>query len=99
MLKVCGEINKKLVDVDKLVCTLLFVSASARMEELAKPNIHKSKAIRTDAFTVKKSALAATASGRVESLAKPPRPRSPVEKRPPREKDKYGRPIFEMPVC
>nr|XP_033204005.1 neurofilament medium polypeptide-like [Bombus vancouverensis nearcticus] len=85
-------------DPTRITKAALNAKASARMEELAKPNIHKSKTIRTDAFTVKRSALAATASGRVESLAKPPRPRSPVEKRPPREKDKYGRPIFEMPV-
>ncbi|KOC70366.1 hypothetical protein WH47_02869 [Habropoda laboriosa] len=71
---------------------------SPRTAELAKSRVHKSKAIRSDAFTVKKAALSASPSARVEALAKPSRTRSPVEKRPPREKDAYGRPIFEMPV-
>lgn len=58
----------------------------------------KDTVTRKDAFTVKKGALSASPSARVEILAKPTAPRSPVERRPPREKDKYGRPIFEIPV-
>ncbi|OAD60208.1 hypothetical protein WN48_06137 [Eufriesea mexicana] len=72
--------------------------ASSRMEELSKPRIRKIITIRANPFIVRKGALSASASGRIESLAKPSRPRSPVERRAPREKDKYGRPIFEMPV-
>lgn len=55
-------------------------------------------ALKAKPFDVKKAALSATPSGRVESLARPKKPLSPVGKRLPREKDKYGRPIFEMPV-
>ncbi|CAK9812068.1 hypothetical protein ANTPLA_LOCUS7279 [Anthophora plagiata] len=76
----------------------LTAKESPRTAELAKPRVHESKVIRTDAFTVKKGALTATASGRVEALAKPSRPRSPIEKKPPREKDEFGRPIYEMPA-
>ncbi|XP_043251015.1 uncharacterized protein LOC122396555 [Colletes gigas] len=68
------------------------------VDELSKPRIHESKAIRSDPFTVKKAALAASASARVEDLAKPRNPLSPIERKSPREKDKYGRPIFQMPV-
>ncbi|XP_053985947.1 uncharacterized protein LOC128880180 [Hylaeus volcanicus] len=68
------------------------------LEKLAEPRVHKSKAIRSDPFKVRKGALTASASARVESLAKPINPLSPIERRPPREKDKYGKPIFKMPV-
>ncbi|XP_012141347.1 uncharacterized protein LOC100876280 [Megachile rotundata] len=71
--------------------------ATPRMTELSKPIIRKNRAIKTHPFVVKKSALSASASGRVQDLAKPPRPRSPVERRPPREKDAYGKPIFKLP--
>lgn len=77
---------------------LLFVIASPRLETLAKPTMRESQAIRANPFSVSKGALSATASSRTDSLAKPPRPRSPVERKPPREKDKYGAPIFIMPV-
>ncbi|KAK9296257.1 hypothetical protein QLX08_009680 [Tetragonisca angustula] len=43
-------------------------------------------------------ALEATATERIESLAKPKSPRNLIERKPPREKDKYGRPIFKMPI-
>ncbi|CAL7939258.1 unnamed protein product [Xylocopa violacea] len=76
----------------------LQAKASSRTKELSKPRTHESKSIRANPFTVKKSALSASASGRTESLAKPSKPRALVERKPPREKDKYGRPIFEMPV-
>nr|XP_033329212.1 calponin homology domain-containing protein DDB_G0272472-like [Megalopta genalis] len=66
-------------------------------DKLAEPHVHKSTACRKDPYTVKKAALSASASERVESLAKPRSPRDPVEKKPPREKDAYGKPIFEMP--
>lgn len=68
------------------------------LEKLAKPNTRTSMACKPDPFTVAKGALSASASERIKSLAKPSRPRSPVERRPPREKDAYGMPIFEMPV-
>ncbi|XP_076761442.1 uncharacterized protein LOC143429651 [Xylocopa sonorina] len=76
----------------------LKAKASSRTKELSKPRIRKSKSIRANPFTVRKSALSASASGRIESLARPSRSRALVERKPPREKDKYGRPIFEMPV-
>lgn len=76
----------------------LFVSASPRTDNLSKPRIRICTALKAKPFDVKKAALSATPSGRVESLAKPKKPLSPVGKRTPREKDKYGRPIFEMPV-
>ncbi|XP_078038628.1 uncharacterized protein LOC144470912 [Augochlora pura] len=66
-------------------------------DKLAEPRIHKSTACKKDPFKVKKAALSASASERVESLAKPKAPGTPVEKKPPREKDAFGRPIFEMP--
>ncbi|XP_015429497.1 PREDICTED: uncharacterized protein LOC107186190 [Dufourea novaeangliae] len=66
-------------------------------EKLAKPNVRESTAVKANPFGVRKSALSASASGRVETLAKPNRPRSPVERKPPREKDEYGKPIFELP--
>lgn len=65
---------------------------------MSKPRIRICTALKAKPFDVKKAALSATASGRVESLAKPKKPLSPVGKRTPRDKDKYGRPIFEMPV-
>ncbi|KAK1130323.1 hypothetical protein K0M31_018459 [Melipona bicolor] len=77
---------------------VLKAKASLRTVELAKARERKYKSFKTDPFTVKKGALEATAIERIESLAKPKSPRSLVERKPPREKDKFVRPIFEVPV-
>ncbi|KAF3421994.1 hypothetical protein E2986_07846 [Frieseomelitta varia] len=77
---------------------VLKTKASPRTVELAKPRERKYKTFKTDPFTIKKGALEATATERIESLAKPKSPRSLIERKPPRKKDKYGRPIFEMPI-
>lgn len=65
---------------------------------MSQPNVHKNQSIRANPFVVRKGALSATATPRVESLAQPNRPLSPVKRKPPREKDKYGSPIFPKPV-
>ncbi|XP_076681912.1 uncharacterized protein LOC143376016 [Andrena cerasifolii] len=85
-------------DPNRIPGAALKVTASPRLETLAKPTMRESKAIRANPFGVSKGALSAAASPRTDALAKPPRPRSPVERKPPREKDEYGAPIFEKPV-
>lgn len=76
----------------------MFYLASSRVKELSKANIHKSQAYWENPFEVSKSALSASASARILELSNPLNPRDPVEKSPPREKDKFGKPIIPMPV-
>ncbi|KAI4501644.1 hypothetical protein M0802_002979 [Mischocyttarus mexicanus] len=76
----------------------LSVEASPRTTELAKSKIRKDLTTKKEPFDVKKGALSATSTGRINELATPKQPSDPVEKPPPREKNKYGQPIFPKPV-
>lgn len=68
------------------------------MAELAVPHVRKDRSGRRDPFVVRKQALEGPVPDRITELAKPPHPRDPVERRPQREKDSFGRPVFPMPV-
>ncbi|XP_014599082.1 PREDICTED: uncharacterized protein LOC106784259 [Polistes canadensis] len=75
----------------------LNVEASPRTIELAKSKIRKDLTMKKEPFAVKKSALSATSTGRINELALPNQPKDPVEKPPPRKKNKYGQPIYPKP--
>ncbi|KAG7190093.1 hypothetical protein KM043_006228 [Ampulex compressa] len=74
------------------------VSVPARVEFLAEARVYEDSSSERDPFKVAKGALSGKISERVQVLARPSRPRSPIERDPPREKDRYGMPIFEKPV-
>ncbi|XP_043269096.1 uncharacterized protein [Venturia canescens] len=71
---------------------------SPRMAELAIRTLPKALTPKKNPFGVKKSALKGPVSPRYDVLAIPNHPRDPIEKPPPREKDSFGRPIYEKPV-
>jgi hypothetical protein len=59
----------------------------------------KFKGCKKDPLNVKESAKQAQSTPRLDNLAKPKHVRDPVIKDKTRERDKYDRPIFVIPVC